>query len=838
VAALDHPHICGIFDVGEANGTLYLVMPLLDGPTLAARLEKGPLPLDQVLKIGAAIADALDKAHRQGIVHRDLKPGNIMLTKTGAKLLDFGLAKLRARGPISMSGTTQLVTMNPATTPGMILGTVQYMAPEQVEGNEADVRSDIWAFGAVLYEMVTGTHPFAGDTPAGVIGAIVRDTPPAISARQPLVPRALDHMVALCLAKDPEERWQNMGDVGRVLESIAVDDTAVPDRRARPGVAWRERLSWVAAAMLLAALAFVTLARRPAVPAGDVVRLSINPPSQMVFAGDVSTVPTPVFAVSPDGRTVAFVAAAPGIRPTLWLRSLHDVDAKQLPGGEDALELFWSPDGQWIGFIDRQGSVKRLAIPTGTMQSIAAGISDPRGASWGPDGTILIGSGQTGLYRVRAAGGTPEPLTELDRSRQEGSHRWPQFLPDGRHYLFTVRSGLAEQRGIHVSDLDGKIRRRLIRSDGDAKYVTPGYLLFLDGDTLVSQAFDTDRLELAGQPVPIAARVGRSGRGNGVFSASSAGTLAFAGVTLVPGSLTWFDRKGTRVGVVGPDGEHDYSDFRLSPDESRLAASLVDSKRAIMNIWLTDLIRGGTSPFALDTAINATPVWSPDGQRIAFRTNRRGLLELYEKIASTGGADRPLLEEASARASGVEHSTLVPTDWSPDGRLIAFTSNLPSDIWLLPVGTGEKPIGFVRSPGDQMHANFSPDGRFIAYTSNESGRHDVYAATLPASDRKWPISINGGYEPRWRADGREIYYLSEDRVLMAVPVSSDTSPFGVPRPLFQTQVHAGVTIVRTHYVPNRDGSRFLIHTRSSDLAPATITVVLNWQSALAARETR
>jgi dipeptidyl aminopeptidase/acylaminoacyl peptidase len=395
-----------------------------------------------------------------------------------------------------------------------------------------------------------------------------------------------------------------------------------------------------------------------------------------------------------------------------------------------------------------------------------------------------------------------------------------------------VRSGLAEQRGIYISDLAGKTRRRLIRSDGNAKYVTPGYLLFLDGETLVGQAFDDDRLELAGQPVPIATRVGRSSRGDSAFSASSAGTLAFAGATLLPGSLTWFDRDGTRLGVVGPDEEHDYSDFRLSPDESRLAASLVDSKLAIPNIWLTDLIRGGTSPFALDATINAAPVWSPEGHRIAFRSNRKGLMELSEKVASAGGADRPVLEEASARAAGVGYSTLLPTDWSSDGRLIAFTSNLPSDIWLLPVGNSGEPIGLVRSPGDQMHANFSPDGRFIAYTSNESGRHDVYAETLPASDRKWPISTNGGYEPRWRADGREIYYLTDDRVLMAVPVSSGASPFGVPRPLFQTQVHAGVSMLRTHYVPNRDGSRFLIHTRSSDLAPATITVVLPWTAAL------
>ena len=839
VAALDHPHICGIHDVGEADGTHFLVMPLLEGQTLAARLEKGPLPLDQALTIATQIADALDKAHRQGIVHRDLKPANIMLTKTGAKLLDFGLAKLRGpTGPVSLSGMTRLAPASPGTAQGTILGTLHYMAPEQVEGTEADARSDIWALGAVLYEMVTGGRPFAGETPASVIGAILKDTPPALSSRQPLAPRALDHLVARCLAKDPDNRWQSSGDVGGVLESIAPIDSADTDRRARPAGTWRERAAWIAAtAALLAALAFSTLWRAPTAPATDVIRVSITAPEGTVFTAHASaTVPTPQFAMSPDGRAVAFVAAAPGRRPALWVRSLQEVDARLFQGTDEAQEpIFWSPDNRWVGFADALGNLKRVELAGGTVQTITTGVADARGASWGRDDTIVFGIGYGGVYRVAASGGKPEPVTKLDASRQEGSHRWPRLLPDGRHFFFTVRSGLADQRGVWLAALGEDARHRLLVADVDAHYVDPGYILFLDGDTLLAQPWDNGRLEPSGQPVPVAARVGQSSRGNGAYSPSVAGTLAYAAAMRRPGRLSWFDRNGKPLGSVGLDGEHDYSDFRLSPDETRLAASLVDPKLSLPDIWSTDLVRGGNSRWTFGPSINAAAVWSPNGDRIAFRTNRKGLTEIYQKRPLAGDSDEPLLLEDVARASGVGSSNLTPTDWSADGRYLAFTSNTGnelSDIFLLPLADPTKPARFVRSQGDRMHANFSPDGRFLAYTSNESGRFEVYVETAPVSEDKWPVSTNGGYEPRWRADGKELYYLSEDRVLMAVPVSSGTNPFGVPRPLFQTQVHPGISMLRTHYVPSRDGTRFLIHTRSGDAPPATITVVLNWTALL------
>ena len=559
------------------------------------------------------------------------------------------------------------------------------MAPEQVEGKDADARSDIWALGAVLYEMTTGTRPFAGDTPASVIGAILKDTPPPISTRQPLAPRALDDVVERCLAKDPDERWQSIGDVGRMLEWIASNQAADAERHARPRDAWKERTAWIAATtLLLIALAFATPWRRPVVPTGDVVRLSVNPPERMTFTEHaVATVPTPQFAVSPDGRSIAFVAAAPALRPTLWLRSWDDVDARVLPGTENASEPFWSPDSRWIGFFDELGRLKKVAVSGGTVQTIAGSTSDPRGASWGADDTILFGTGSGGVYRVAAAGGTPQAVTELDSSRQEGSHRWPQFLPDGRHFLFTVRSGLADQRGVYVGALDGKTRHLLIRSDGNARYAAPGYVLFLDEDTLLGQSFDHERLELVGQPIPIAARVGRNSRGDGAFSTSSAGTLAYAGASLRPGRLTWFDRSGNPLGVVGPDGEHDYADFRLSPDETRVAASLVDPKMGVPDIWLIDLVRGGEQQFTFGPAVNvnAAAVWSPDGGRIAFRTNRKGLIELYQKSAGAGGNDQPLLPEDVARAAGVASSNLAAVglvlrrtthrlrEWHPDRSL-------------------------------------------------------------------------------------------------------------------------------------------------------------------------
>ena len=841
IAALSHPHICTIHDVGRHEDIDYLVMEYLDGETLADRLAhaKGPLPLEQVLKIGIDIADALDKAHRAGVAHRDVKPANIFLVgRRGAsalpeaKLLDFGLAKLRGpAAPITMSAMTK-ATATPATATGTILGTIHYMAPEQVEGREADTRSDIWALGAVLYEMATGRRPFDGASAASVIGGILKDTPPAVSTRQPLAPSALDHLVKRCLEKDADERWQDAGDVKRELTWIAEGGTSVAPVGARTPNPWSERVAWITAAAGVLTAFFLILRPASAPTIGDVVRLSILPPDKTQFTGQsTTTVGVPQFAVSPDGRALVFAAAAPGARPTLWLRSLDAVTARSLPGTEGAESPFWSPDHRWIGYF-ADAKLKKISTSGGPSQLIAANVAENRGASWGPDDTILVSRGTTGILRVSSSGGMITPVTELDASRQEGSHRFPQFLPDGRHFLFMVRSSLPDQAGVYAGALDGKTKKLLIHGYTPALYASSGHVLFLDGDTLMGQAFDAERLELRGQAFVVEGGVGRSSTGAGSYSLSGTGTLAHAGTLSTPGRLTWFDRRGTPSESVGSLG--DYTDFRLSPDQTRLAASMSDPKTGFPDLWITDLARRSSAPFTFGPSLNAGPVWAPDGARIIFRSTRAGgMTEFYTKSAGGGGTEEPVLQQTAARASGVMSVIMLLWDWSPDGRHLLFSTTTSSDydLWLLPLAGDPKPVSFLSAPGDQLHGTFSPDGRLVAYSSSESGPFEVHVQTFPLTDRQWTVSTTGGYEPRWRADGRELYYLSLDQKMMAVEVGPGPS-FGAPTELFPVRVAGGVSSQRTHYGSSRDGKRFLINTPTGDAAIVPITVVLNWTAGL------
>ena len=840
ISRLDHPHICALYDVGEQDpstgsgqAVAYLVMQYLEGETLEQRLKKGALPIQEALTIAIQIADALATAHKAGIVHRDLKPGNIMLTRSGATLLDFGLAKATAPiGPVA--GLSMLPTTPPGlTAQGTILGTFQYMAPEQLEGQEANARTDIFAFGAVLYEMLTGQKAFEGKNQASLIGAILHIDPPAVTTLQPLVPPFLDRVVKKCLHKDADHRWQTARDLLDELTWIADGGAAVARVGARTRNRWPERAAWItAAAGVLIALVVIIL--RPAsVPAtGDVVRVSILPPDKTLFTPqNATTVGVPQLAVSPDGRAIAFAAGAPGARPTLWLRSLDAVTAHSLTGTEGAESPFWSPDHRWIGYF-ADGKLKKIPASGGPSQVIAANVLDSRGASWGPDDTILFSRSTTGVLRVSSSGGSITPVTELDASRQEGSHRFPQFLPDGRHFLFQVRSSLADQTGGYAGSLDGKTKKLLIHGNTVALFAPPGHLLFMDGETLMGQAFDAERLELTGQAFVVEGGVGRSSTGGGTHSVSGTGTMAYAGVLSTPSRLTWVDRGGTSSESAGPLG--DYTDVRLSPDHTRLAASVSDPKTGNPDIWITDLTRGSSAPFTFGPAVNASPVWAPDGARIIFRTTRAGgLTEFYAKSAGGGGKEELVLSQTTARASGVHSGNIVLWDWSPDGRHLLFSVNTSSDydLWLLPLAGDPKPVSFLSAPGDQFHGNFSPDGRLMAYSSNESGRFEVHVQTFPLTDRKWTVSTAGGYEPRWRADGREMYYLSLDQKLMAVALGPGPS-FAAPTELFQVRVAGGVSSQRTHYVPSRDGQRFLINTSTGDAAIVPITVVLNWTAAL------
>ena len=556
---------------------------------------------------------------------------------------------------------------------------------------------------------------------------------------------------------------------------------------------------------------------------------AIYPPEKTVFSSPITVIlNVPQFALAPDGRTIVFAAGAEGERALLWRRPIDQVDAQALPGTEDAHDPFWSPDSRWIGFF-AEGKLKKVPAAGGAVQVVVSTVRDVRGGTWGDDDTILFANGTGPLQHVAAAGGQPSAMAAL--APDESLYRYPQFLPDGRRFLY-LGLDVKGQTGLYAGSLDDTSRKLVSRISNATVYAHPGYLLFTEAGTLFGQAFDAAHLKTSGNPFSVAEHAGYTTTHKSAISASSTGVIAYAGTISPKGNLTWFDRGGRTLNSAGPEGY--YTDFRLSPTETSLAASLVDSKTGIIEVWITDLARGSNSRVTREGAtLNAGPIWSPDGGQFVFRTVR-GVVEFYQRSASGGGSEQVVLSDPIIRASGIQLTSLVSTDWSPDGKNIIFSAQDPSsgmDLWLLPLSGEKKPVKFVTSPANEMHGNFSPDGHLVAYTSNESGRFQVNVQTLPLSDKKWQVSTTGGYEPRWRADGREIYYLSEDRKLMAVAVGPGPS-FGIPKVLFQTRVQTGVAANRTHYVPSRDGQRFLFNTQRDVASSTHITVVMNWAAGL------
>jgi eukaryotic-like serine/threonine-protein kinase len=835
LATLNHPNIAAIYGLEESSSTHALVLELVEGPTLADRLSNGAIPLEEALPLARQIAEALEAAHEQGIIHRDLKPANIKLRPDGTvKVLDFGLAKAFDKTPLPGELTQSPTALSPAPTlAGAILGTAAYMSPEQARGKAVDKRTDVWAFGCLLFEMLSGKKPFTGETLTDAVAAIVKNEPdwqllPAGT------PPPVGSLIARCLRKDPAQRLHDIADGRFQIEEVlnqptGAATTAVHARHRREWIAWTAALASLAAA--------VFFATRPAIDSSysSPISFPVYPPEKgTVFSEAVNTtVNVPSFALSPDGHTLTFSAAAPGTRPTLWLRSLDRVEARPLAGTEGAQDPCWSPDSRWISFY-ADGKLKKASVGGGAVQVLTQTATDFRGCTWRRDDTILFASGSGPILSVSATGGKTTPVTVIDTARQEGTHRNPEMLPDGRHFLYTILGVRQDQNGVYVGALDDKSKKFLLRSDSHAIYAPAGYLLFVENGALLGERFDTDRLELEGQPFLVAERVGRSTANRSAVSASRTGTVAYAGTISQSGRLTWVDREGKPLGSPGtPEG--DYTDFRTAPDEKRLAATLLDPKSNAIEIWLTDLARSSTSRLAAASAAvtGASVLWSPDGTRLLFRSNRNGITEFYQRSAAGGGNDRVVLSGEAYRAARLPSLNLVPTDWSPDGRAVVFSAPAPesgNDLWVLPLAEGGKPAKLIASPSEEMHGNFSPDGRLVAYTSNESGRFEIYVETVPPSDQKSPVSTNGGYEPRWRADGREIYYLSDDRKLMAVPVGAGPS-FGIPKPLFETRVAPGVIGNRTHYVPSRDGQRFLVNT-ALDAPIPPITVVVNWTATL------
>ena len=815
VAALNHPNICTLYDVGPD----YLVMEYIQGQQL-----RGPLPLEEALRLAIQICDALDAAHRQHIVHRDLKPANILVNKSGVKLLDFGLAKMG--GPPVQIG--EGLETRSLTQVGSIVGTLQYMAPEQLEGGEADARSDIFSFGAILYEMVTGQRAFEGSSPASVIGAIMSGE----RRRLAPLPHGVDHVVEGCLAKDPNDRWQSAADIRRELEWLSKAGMPVA---APPGKPWRARIGWILAAVLLVILPLIGTRSRvgPAVPHTS---FNIYPPGKTVFFGEFNgSIPSPQFALAPDAHAIAFAAAPIGGKGVLWLRRMEELEAHVLSGTEGASHPFWSPDSRWIAFF-ADGKLKKIPSAGGSPQVLADGVTDPRGGDWGAEDSILFAPANGTIFRVSATGGAAAPVTQLDRSHGEVAHRSPRFLPDGKHFLFAARTGQPAFRGIYVGSTDGKMKKFLVSSEWSGIYAPPGYLLYLDNGALTVRTMNAERLEITGPPRTLVDHVIGGSTGFAALSATANGMLAYSSAIGQVGRLTWFSRNGERLDPTGPEG--DYLNVRLSPDNKFLASSLVDPKGGGSDLWITDLARGTTSKFTFEASLEASPVWSPDGKRIAFRTNRNGMMEFVEKDASGGGAETMVL---SRETQLQYHATgnVILNDWSPDSHTLLYCAPISSnyDLWLLPalgsVQGERKPSPFAHSSAHEIQGSFSPDGRYIAYASNESGKFEVYVRPSDGSNGTSLVSTNGGYEPSWRHDMRELYYLSEDRKLMAVPIAaSGRFQPGLPKPLFQTQVPVGVNPYASNYAVVRDGSRFIVNTLAGDSGPSPITVVLNWAAGL------
>ncbi len=843
ISSLNHPHICTLYDIGEQDGVNFLVMEYLEGETLEKRLSKSPLPADQALRLGVEIAEALDRAHRQGIVHRDLKPGNIMLTKSGSKLLDFGLAKLKpAPVPMATALTDMATEPSKLTEKGMILGTLQYMSPEQLEGKEADTRTDIFALGAVLFEMVTGRPAFTGKSKASLIAAILAAEPPPISQLQPMTPPALERAVRRCLAKDPDERWQTARDLAAELKWMAEGSSApaVYGRReeigARRAPLQLQRLAWAtAAAVLLTAtiistVAYLRLARTPA----PSMIAEISPPEKTQFNFAFPGSPP---ALSPDGRALVFSATDTSGKNMLWVRPLDEPSAHPLPGTEEAAFPFWSADSRAIGFV-ANGKLKTIEASGGPAVNVADAPFFG-GGSWNRQGVILFApDSHKGLYQVAASGGSPAPVTRVDQSKFL-FHAWPQSLPDGKHFLYLAVSSDPGLGGIYFGSLHTKETQLVLRTGTRAAYAL-GFLLYTRGTALMAQAFDPERGQLKGEPHTVAERVA-FGVFSGIFDVSQTGVLAYqAGGGPTAKQLTWFDREGKKLGVIGEAGA--YYDVRLSPDGRKLASNAGDP---LSEIWVEELARGVRMRLTFDPSTDrGLPVWSPDGSRILFAALQAGKARpgIYQKPSNGTGSEELLLP------SETPDIEIWPTDWSRDGKFVIFSkgdldSHSRGDIWVLALLGDHKPRLFLQTPSAAYDGHFSPDGRWVAYTSKESSRDEVYVVPFDAAaflksgagpanaspGSRWQVSTSGGSLPRWRGDGKEIFYLTPQGEMMAAEVEGKANNFevGAVRPLFSTTV----TKSACPYDVTADGKRFVINTTGEGENPA-LKLVVNWTARL------
>jgi len=825
ISALNHPNICHLYDVGSQDGTEYLVMEFLEGETLADRLERGPMQPTELLRVGAQVSDALDKAHQQGIIHRDLKPGNIMLTQSGAKVLDFGLAKQIQPASASAAAMTAMTSSKPLTAEGTVVGTFQYMSPEQIEGQEADPRSDIFALGCVLYEMATAKRPFAGKTQASVIASILASEPPPLSSVAPLTPPSLERLVRSCMAKEKADRVQSAHDVKLQLDWIAEagSQAGVP----APVVARRrfsQRAAWVTAALagiiaIAFAVGFVMRAPQP----GVAMRSSLLPPKDQAY--DAFS-----FAISPDGKKLAFVATDPKSgKGKIWVRPLNATTAQELAGTEDATFPFWSPDSNSLAFYS-QAKLKKIDAAGGPVLVLAE-APDGRGGAWSGQGVILFSRNFTGegLYQVPEAGGPVSEITHYAKDLHQDSHRFPFFLPDQQHFIFYISSAFTPVgskegdpiAGLYVGDLKTKAYTFLLRTDSNAQYAN-GYLFYLQQRNLMAQPFDSSSARFSGAPVPVAQQVQYNGdRWLGAFTVSARGTLAYMEGDEAARQLQWFTRDGKPLATVGAPGILGHP--ALSPDGKSLAVSIMPVNSTNRDIWVYDLARGNASRLTFNDAADNVPLWSHDGTRIAYTNERTSYGDIYVQSSSGLGGEELV-------PPSTHDSYKSTNDWTPDGKSIVYMNQgaaLPK-LWVHEFAAGKNDYPLLKTSSSEAEARFSPDGHWLAYTSEETSRAEIYVVPYPGLNGKWQVSITGGAQPRWRKDGKELVFVAPDSKIMSVAISTIGGTFKPesPKPLFATRI---VSTSRDwwQYDMTGDAQRFIIDTRL-ERAQDPITLYANW----------
>ncbi|HEU5181382.1 MAG TPA: protein kinase [Candidatus Polarisedimenticolia bacterium] len=828
ISSLNHPNICTLHDIGQQDGLMFLVMERIEGESLADRLAKGPLPLEQVLRTGAEIASGLDAAHRRGIVHRDLKPGNVMLTRTGAKILDFGLAKTGNEAPPPVDGLTSLPTeQRPLTQEGTILGTFQYMSPEQLEGEEVDARSDLFALGAVLYEMATGKRAFVGKNKTSLIAAIVSSQPPPISSVQPVAPPALDHVVRKCLEKDPEDRWQSAHDVASQLrwisEAGSLSGVPAPQVSKRKN---RERLAW-AIAGAAAASALAVLALHLLEPKQEIRPLvaAIAPPEKLAF--DLSWKDAGTLTLSPDGRLLTFMAKGEDGKRALYVRSLETGEARAIPGTDDALYPFWSPDSRFLAFF-AGGKLMKADVQGGPPLALCEVGTNPRRGSWSRDDVIVFSRNSLGgLFRIPASGGEATPLTQLDKAKAETTHRWPCFLPDGRHFLYMAATHAAgienPANAVYLADLGSGQAKLLFHARTNVEYAA-GHLLYVRDHILLAQPFDERKLELSGNPVPVAERIQYDPDFyHAGFAVSSHGELVYLSSEGDKGVVAeWVDRQGKSQGPVRgfpPKGNIGLG-TSLSPDGNTLAVSLSDPATGRTDIWMVDLKRGASTRLTFGGGDENGPCWSPDGKRILYGRLDGSFLNLFSRAVDGQGGEQEVFKSESHK---------MPWDWSRDGRFVAVnvvdpTTKPQNDIWILRMDGSGKMEPYLATPFAEVSPKFSPDGRWIAYWGNETGTDALYIASFPKPVTKYQIASSFGGPPRvaWESGGREIFYVAGDGTMSAVEVTprGEGLDLGAPRSLFKVSA-------LSFWVPDHEGKRFILGHNSSG-ETSSITLITDW----------